>query len=76
MGVFMRHPFNFRNISTRECISQKEDQYKFSKKVKFSKYGIQRAVTIQVTLDKGLLFSAEKLLILLKQLLFADTVSF
>ena len=56
MGNIMRQPFNFRNISTRECISQKKDQYKFSKKVKFSKYGIQRAVTIQVTSDKELLF--------------------
>ena len=53
----------------------KKDQYKFSKKVKFSKHGIQRAVTIQVTLDKELLFT-EKLLILLKQLLLSDTMSF
>ena len=52
MGVFMRHPFNFLNISTRKCKSQKEDQYKFSKTLKFSKYGFQCAVTIQVILDK------------------------
>ena len=37
MGVFMRHPFNFRNISARECISQKADQYKFSKEGKVFK---------------------------------------